>query len=69
MLLRDTISGDLVEVSDISSLVNPFIDQLSVQFQCGEDLADYENCAKAALTFPSGEALPKCWVNGHYRQG
>ncbi|SHG95590.1 acetyltransferase [Ferrimonas marina] len=67
MLLRERYSGDLVEVIDSHALVNPFADRVSVQFQCGQDLADPEMCDKRALTFPSGEGLPECWVNGNYR--
>ncbi|MBY5920545.1 acetyltransferase [Ferrimonas balearica] len=68
MLLRDTQSGDLVEVMDTTALVNPFADSVMVQFQCGEDLPDPEICTKSNLVFPSGETLPECWRNGHYRQ-
>ncbi|GAA4903329.1 acetyltransferase [Ferrimonas pelagia] len=67
MLLREKSSGDLVEVIDSNSLLNPFVDQVKVQFQCGQDLADPEMCDKKGLTFPSGEGLPECWLNGHYR--
>ncbi|MBY5991471.1 acetyltransferase [Ferrimonas balearica] len=68
MLLRETESGDLVEVADTSALINPFVDSVMVQYQCGEDLADPELCTKDHLSFPSGEALPICWKDGFYRQ-
>ncbi len=68
MFLKQTSSGDLVDVIDMSELVNPFGDMVLVQFQRGEDLADPEAIAKSELTFPSGECLPQCWLNGHYRK-
>ncbi|GAA5187666.1 acetyltransferase [Ferrimonas gelatinilytica] len=67
MLLRDKNTGDLVEVMDDNGLHNPFVDRVKVQYQCGQDLADPELCDKQSLVFPSGEALPECWINGHYR--
>ncbi|WP_298442194.1 acetyltransferase [uncultured Ferrimonas sp.] len=67
MLLREQNSGDLVEVIHEPDLLNPFVQQIQVQYQCGQDLADPEVCDKSALAFPSGETLPQCWLNGHYR--
>ncbi|NRA54128.1 MAG: acetyltransferase [Gammaproteobacteria bacterium] len=67
MFLSEIKSGDLVEVFDTHDLSNPFKTALLVQFQCGEDLIDPEMIDKAKLCFPSGEALPNCWLDGHYR--
>ncbi|GAA5217051.1 acetyltransferase [Corallincola platygyrae] len=67
MLLRETQSGDLVDVVDMSALTNPFIDQVLVQYQHGEDLLEPEVLSKSQLRFPSGEGLPVCWSDGHYR--
>jgi len=30
---------------------------------------DPEKVEKAELLFPSGEALPKCWIDPHYKDG
>lgn len=67
MFLRETRSGDLVEVLDLEQLSNPFRDKVKVQYQHGEDLLEPELMAKSTLNFPSGEALPQCWLDGHYR--
>jgi hypothetical protein len=67
MFLAETHSGDLVEVLDLSNLANPFEDCVKVQYQRGEDLADPEIVSKRELSFPSGEPLPQCWLDSHYR--
>jgi hypothetical protein len=33
----------------------------------GEELQEPHHFSKAELTFPSGEALPRCWVDAQYR--
>ncbi|MCG7496657.1 acetyltransferase [Vibrio sp. Of7-15] len=68
MFLKEDRTGDLVDVIDMSSLTNPFMTDVSVQFQSGEDLADPVTIDKQKLIFPSGEQLPECWLNGYYRQ-
>ncbi|MGF1715595.1 acetyltransferase [Photobacterium chitinilyticum] len=67
MFLKEARTGDLVDVVDMSSLINPFSQNVTVQFQSGEDLADPVAIDKQALAFPSGEELPECWINGYYR--
>lgn len=67
MFLKQQSSGDLVEVMDLVALANPFETRIDVQFQCGEDLADPVSLGKDELVFPSGEALPQCWCDSHYR--
>ena len=67
MFLKEARSGDLVDVIDMESLTNPFSKNVMVQFQSGEDLAEPVSIDKHALSFPSGEHLPECWLNGYYR--
>ena len=67
MYLRDKKSGDLVEVLDISAMVNPSEQQLQGRFHAGEELQDPEAFRKEALEFPSGESLPRCWIDVAYR--
>lgn len=67
MFLSEAKSGDLVEILDMHDLSNPFKQRLRVQFQRGEDLAEPEYMEKSLLCFPSGEQLPLCWLDGHYR--
>ncbi|MDO6705870.1 acetyltransferase [Photobacterium sp. 1_MG-2023] len=67
MFLKESRTGDLVDVVDMASLTNPFKRHVTVQFQSGEDLAEPVILEKQQLAFPSGEGLPECWVNGYYR--
>jgi hypothetical protein len=67
MFLKERDSGHLVQVMNMTELINPFERQTQVQYQQGEDLQEPEYIHKSELTFPSGEALPKCWTDSHYR--
>ena len=67
MFLKDKSSDDLVEVLTIKDLFDPFCSSLIGRYQRGEDLQDPETFDKNALVFPSGEALPRCWIDAHYR--
>lgn len=67
MFLKERSTGHLVQVLNMTELINPFEMQTQVQYQQGEDLMDPEYIRKDALTFPSGETLPKCWTDSHYR--
>lgn len=67
MFLKYLRSGDLVEVMDTRVLFDPCETQIQGRFHSGEEMQDVEAFAKADLIFPSGEALPKCWINPNYR--
>ena len=67
MYLRDKRSGDLVEVLDTSVLVDPCVAELEGRFHAGEELQDAARFSKSELEFPSGEALPRCWIDPGYR--
>lgn len=67
MYLKHQPTGDLVEVLDIVSLIDPYRPKLAGRFHAGEELQDPANFAKAELIFPSGEPLPRCWVDPTYR--
>lgn len=67
MLLKDSSSGHLVEVMNLLELLNPFEARTQVQFQYGEEAHQPEYIRKDHLCFPSGEALPRCWLDSHYR--
>ena len=69
MYLKHLNSGDLVEVLDLRSLADPCRDAVAGRFHAGEELQDPESFAKSGLGFPSGEALPRCWVDAGYRSG
>ncbi len=67
MYLRDKISGDLVEVMDVPDMMNPCVPGLKARFHAGEELQETTLFAKNDLEFPSGETLPRCWVDAEYR--
>lgn len=67
MYLKHTVSGDLVEVLDVRALINPMQTRIAGRFHAGEELQDPATFRKAELIFPSGEALPRCWVDAAYR--
>ena len=67
MFLAESRTGDLVEVLDLNNLSNPCISDVQVRFQHGEEVGDPEVLAKSNLRFPSGECLPRCWLDSHYR--
>lgn len=67
MYLKHKPSGDLVEVMDLAALFDPNKDAIVGRFHAGEELQDPATFAKSELIFPSGEALPRCWLDVHYR--
>lgn len=67
MYLREKKSGDLVEVLDVAAMVDPCTGQLQGRFHAGEELQEPEAFSKDALEFPSGESLPRCWIDVEYR--
>lgn len=67
MYLRDRKSGDLVEVMDMAAMVDPCQGDLEGRFHAGEELQDAASFPKGNLEFPSGEALPQCWMDANYR--
>lgn len=67
MYLRDKKSGDLVEVLDIAAMMDPCKQELAGRFHAGEELQEPEAFTKDSLEFPSGEKLPRCWIDVEYR--
>lgn len=67
MFLREATSRHLVEVLDLRELMDPYCRELHGRYHWGEDLAEPEIFSKSALLFPSGEFLPRCWCDPHYR--
>jgi len=67
MFLRDKSSGDLVDVLDVTALMDPNQESVSVSRHAGEERGDPMDAPKSELVFPSGEALPVCWADAHYR--
>ena len=67
MLLKERSSGHMVEVLSIIDLINLNCDEVVGRYQEGEDVQDPIKLKKADLIFLSGEELPRCWTDPHYR--
>ncbi len=67
MYLKHQPTSDLVEILDLTSLFDPFRDEVIGRFHAGEELQEAASFTKGELEFPSGEALPRCWIDAHYR--
>ncbi len=68
MFLKDTASGDLVEVLDMGQLIDPNETSIQGRFHAGEEMQESRSFDKASLVFPSGETLPRCWTDVAYRK-
>ncbi|HEY9697778.1 MAG TPA: acetyltransferase [Trichocoleus sp.] len=67
MFLQDKQTGTLVEVVDTLKLIDPMSDKISGKVQEGQEEQPPEEIAKSSLVFPSGEDLPRCWLDADYR--
>lgn len=67
MFLKKKSDGHLVEVLSLKDLFNPKHSYLIGRLHYGEELQDSEQFEKSDLVFPSGENLPQCWLDVHYR--
>ena len=67
MFLKDIRCGDIVEVMDMASLIDPCRSSITGRYHSGEEMQETEAFEKANLVFPSNEKLPECWVNPNYR--
>ena len=67
MYLKHEMSGDLIEVVAVQDLVDPCAEAISGRRHAGEELQDPESFPKTELKFPSGEALPRCWLDPAYK--
>lgn len=66
MFLKHVPSGELVEVIDLPDVINPNTPTIRARAHTGEIIQRPENFLKEELAFPSGEALPQCWIDVHY---
>jgi hypothetical protein len=67
MFLKHSTRDDLVEILALNDLFDPFCATVVGRYQHGEEVQDPEKFTKADLQFPSGEPLPRCWLDAHYR--
>lgn len=68
MFLLHKPTQNLVEVLSTAELFDPFCLEVMAQSHGGEEMQDPTTFMKAELLFPSGEGLPRCWLDPHYRE-
>ena len=68
MFLQIKDSRDLVKIVDVQELFDPNIETVHAQDQQGQEEQETDIYKKEELVFPSGEKLPLCWLNAHYRE-
>ncbi|MCF2146931.1 acetyltransferase [Desmonostoc muscorum LEGE 12446] len=67
MLLQLKGTSDLVKILEIEELLDPNSDVVHGQDQEGQEEQEPDTFKKENLVFPSGEDLPRCWLDAHYR--
>ncbi|MEJ2141060.1 MAG: acetyltransferase [Gammaproteobacteria bacterium] len=67
MLLKTRSNDHMVEVTNLIDLMNLNVARVIGRFQEGEEQQDPETFNKTDLVFLSGENLPRCWTDPHYR--
>lgn len=67
MFLQQKQNHEMLEVLSLKELFDPFTTSLVGRYQHGEEVQDPEKFEKTNLQFLSGEQLPKCWLDAHYR--
>lgn len=67
MLIKERSSDHMIEVMDLFDLMNLNLDEVVGCYQEGEEQQDPEKFQKTNLVFLSGEELPRCWTDPHYR--
>ena len=67
MYLKQKTESHLVEVLSLSDLISPTHATVAGRLHYGEEVGDPDKFAKTSLVFPSGEELPRCWLDAHYR--
>lgn len=67
MFLQRKQNGVLVKILDTTALIDPLKDSIPGRVQEGQEEQEAEQISKNELVFPSGENLPRCWVDADYR--
>ena len=67
MFLKLKQDGALVEILSPEDLYDPFHEEVMGRIHDGQEMQDSEAFSKTELIFPSGESLPRCWIDGHYQ--
>ncbi|MEB3275648.1 MAG: acetyltransferase [Cyanobacteriota bacterium] len=69
MFLTYNPDGSLVHIQRLEALLDPFVQTVEGRFHAGEEIQDPQAFLKRELCFPSGEQLPRCWLDPDYGHG
>ncbi|MFM2063409.1 MAG: hypothetical protein RLZZ507_3079 [Cyanobacteriota bacterium] len=67
MFLQLKNSRDLVKIVDVQELIDPNSQIVHAKDQEGQEEQETDSYKKEDLVFPSGEKLPRCWLDANYR--
>ncbi len=67
MFLKHKKTDELIEVMRIEDLYDPNLSEIMGRSHSGEEMQDPTIYPKTDLAFPSGETLPRCWLDVNYR--
>jgi hypothetical protein len=65
--MKNRKNEHMIEVMNVVDLMNLNLAQVLGRYQEGEEQQDPQKFDKADLVFLSGEELPRCWTDPHYR--
>jgi hypothetical protein len=68
MFLQIKDSRDLVKIVDVQELLDPTSKIVHAQDQEGQEEQETDIYQKEELVFPSGEKLPRCWLDAKFRE-
>lgn len=66
MFLKSKQTGTLIKIQDTESLINPNQQEINGKDQAGQEEQNTTTYSKQELVFPSGESLPRCWLDSNY---
>jgi len=66
MLVRLVTSKVLIQINDIEQLINPFDASVKGHSQASQEQQESTLYCKKELAFPSGEPLPRSWLDPAY---
>lgn len=67
MFIKHRTTEKLIEVLSQRDLFNPMHASIVGRYHYGEEAQEPETFDKSELIFISGEPLPRCWTDSHYR--
>ncbi|MEN8132018.1 MAG: acetyltransferase [Pseudomonadota bacterium] len=67
MFLKEKDGRHLIEVLNLKELFDPMKTSFVGRLNYGEEMPEPDQFRKSKVCFPSGETLPRCWIDVHYR--